>query len=177
MKQDRSIPTELLTHMETLAGLDQRVGQVFENIRSMIKCDGKNPFFIENDEMAQYFRKAAKSAVVGKNEVTIRALILEDTVTSAQSIEFPIIAQETPSRNDSLDRLFKDMIAGYIHNSMINWEKPFSRWSPPPECLLKYYDASKEEPWFEETITVKDGDREEKWKVKVTKCHGGKYVG
>ena len=58
MALDRSIPEDLIKHMDTLADQDLRVGQMFERVFQMIKRDHKDPFYVENSEIVNYFETA-----------------------------------------------------------------------------------------------------------------------
>ena len=54
-KPSRSIPHSLVQVMDILAAHDLRVGQMYDNVFSQIRSDGKDPFYVENDELEKYF--------------------------------------------------------------------------------------------------------------------------
>jgi hypothetical protein len=54
-KLNRTIPHSFVQVMDTLAAHDLRIGQMYDNIFAQIRSDGKDPFYIENDELEKYF--------------------------------------------------------------------------------------------------------------------------
>ena len=57
-KLNRKINPSLFSKMHTMASKDLRLGQMMCCVFTRIKQDGKDPFYIENDEMEKYFNKA-----------------------------------------------------------------------------------------------------------------------
>lgn len=62
-KLDRTIPTDFIEKMNELAKKDLRIGQMFEIIFNIIKSEGKDPFYVENDEMLIYIKNLLKTTV------------------------------------------------------------------------------------------------------------------
>lgn len=54
---NRQIPFTFIKVMTILASNDLRVGQMFDNIFAEIRNDGKDPFYIENKDLEDYFWK------------------------------------------------------------------------------------------------------------------------
>ena len=54
-KLSRAIPHSLVQVMDILAAHDLRVGQMYDNVFIQIRSDGKDPFYIENNELEKYF--------------------------------------------------------------------------------------------------------------------------
>jgi len=54
-KPNREIPKALLMIMTNLSRRDMRVGQMFSNLFDLIRSQGKNPFYVENDELLKLF--------------------------------------------------------------------------------------------------------------------------
>jgi len=54
-KPSREIPTSLTFIMNDLSRKDMRVGQMFSNLFYFIRSKGKDPFYVENEEMVGLF--------------------------------------------------------------------------------------------------------------------------
>ena len=54
-KPSRAIPHSFVQVMDILANHDVRVGQMYDNVFSQIRSEGKDPFYIENGELEKYF--------------------------------------------------------------------------------------------------------------------------
>ena len=52
---NRNIPDRFFELMQTLAKKDLRIGQMFDNVFKKIEYDGKDPYYLENDELLTYF--------------------------------------------------------------------------------------------------------------------------
>ena len=61
MKLDRTIQPSLAIKIKEMANKDLRLGQMMYCVFEKIKHDGKDPFYIENDELEWYFDKTFKT--------------------------------------------------------------------------------------------------------------------
>jgi hypothetical protein len=61
-KPNREISKSFHQAMDLLAKKDIRLGQMFDNVFAMVRAKGKDPFYIENDELEKFFWKEMMNA-------------------------------------------------------------------------------------------------------------------
>ena len=60
MNSSRRITKSFIRLLKKLGKKDQRIGQIFDNLNRVIEKDGKNMFYMENDELIKYLKKLHK---------------------------------------------------------------------------------------------------------------------
>ncbi len=53
----RTIPRDFSQVMQTLSAMDLRIGQIFDNLRLTLAEEGKDIFYMENEELVEHLRK------------------------------------------------------------------------------------------------------------------------
>ena len=57
MNPSRRITKDFIKLLKKLGKKDQRIGQIFDNLNRVIEKDGKNMFYMENDELIKYLKE------------------------------------------------------------------------------------------------------------------------
>jgi len=60
MTPSRKITKDFIRLLKKLGKKDQRIGQIFDNLNRIIEKDGKNMFYMENNELIEYLKKLYK---------------------------------------------------------------------------------------------------------------------
>ena len=60
MNSSRRITKSFIRLLKKLGKKDQRIGQIFDNLNRIIEKDGKNMFYMENNELIEYLKKLYK---------------------------------------------------------------------------------------------------------------------
>ena len=102
-KLDRSIPSEFYRLLDTAAGQDLRIGQLFESLRTLSpQLCGSDLFYLENDELVRLMRKY----ITTRREVID---VADNIVTVPHTIDVP---KESKEVVDFLAAVVEDIKAG-----------------------------------------------------------------